>query len=104
MALAYALGIVVNFALQRALTFRQGRSEKSCGMFIGFAAVAVIGGAVTVSAALVFRYLLGFAALLGGGAATAAFFAGTVAASLVTYWMNARFVFASSGHSGQSDA
>jgi len=100
MVLAYALGIIVNFTLQHTLTFRLGPSDKSWSMFIGFVAVAAIGAAVTVAAALAFRYLLGFALLFGDFAGTAAFVAGTVIASLVTYWMNARFVFAAPKSSG----
>ena len=102
MAMAYALGIVVNFTLQHALTFRSGRSDKSWGMFLGFVAVAALGGAVTVAAALAFRYVLGFPLLFGELAGTAAFVAGTVIASVVTYWMNARFVFAGPKNSATS--
>lgn len=90
MVLAYCLGIVVNFTLQRALTFRS--TNRSWGMFSGFVLVALAGAAVTTASSLAFRYLV-FDHWFERWSPTLGFAGGNVVASVTTYVLNARFVF-----------
>ena len=93
MVLAYGLGIVINFTLQHSITFRMRREDKNARMFTGFVLVAIAGAGVTALVALSLRYLGNFDLLFGTYSGTAAFVAGNIAASVVTYWLNARHVF-----------
>lgn len=90
MALAYAIGIVVNFLLQRLLTFRT--LTRSWRMFHGFVLVAAVGAAVTLVSSLCFRYLL-FDFWIQRWSPTLGFVCGNVVASVSTYLLNATYVF-----------
>ena len=89
--LAYAFGIVLNYLLQRALTFRHASPDAR--QLASFVIVALIGAAATALLALVFRYGLPLDLWLGRWSPALAFAAAALASSLLTYWLNAQFVF-----------
>jgi putative flippase GtrA len=89
--LAYAFGIVLNYLLQRALTFRYASPDGRQLTF--FVIVALIGAIATALLALVFRYGLPLDLWWGRWSPALAFAAAALASSLLTYWLNAQFVF-----------
>ena len=90
---AYAVGIVVNFSLQKRFTFRMVQDGNDTEAFIGFVIVALVGAAATFLVAFALRYGLGLDLLMGSGAPTIAFLGATVLSSFLTYALNARYVF-----------
>jgi putative flippase GtrA len=92
-SLAYAFGIILSFLLQHAFTFKLSSIHRKWHMFTSFIVVALIGAASTSLLAMFFRYLLGLDLLLGKLSASIAFAAATCTSSILTYWLNARFVF-----------
>jgi len=90
---AYAVGIVVNFSLQKRFTFQTVRSRNDARAFLGFVIVALVGAITTFLAAFVLRYGLGLDRVAGSGAPTIAFLGATIASSFLTYALNARYVF-----------
>jgi putative flippase GtrA len=91
--MAYTLGIAINFTLQHSLTFRLAPAEKDPSMFAGFLVVALIGAGATAAVAALLRYGAGFEQLFGAWGGSAAFIVGNALASVLTYWLNARWVF-----------
>ena len=90
---AYAVGIVVNFSLQKRFTFQTVQSRKDARAFLGFVMVALVGAIATFLAAFVLRYGFLLDRVAGSGAPTIAFLGATVASSFLTYALNARYVF-----------
>jgi putative flippase GtrA len=91
--LAYLVGIVLSYILNRRLTFRQVGASTDPSAFAFFAAIALLGTFCTWAFSLLLRYGAHFNALLGGFAAAAAFALAAVISTLITYPLNARFVF-----------
>lgn len=90
---AYAVGVVVNFSLQKRFTFQTAQNRKGARVFLGFVMVALVGAITTFLAAFVLRYGLELDRVAGSGAPTIAFLGATVASSFLTYVLNARYVF-----------
>ena len=90
---AYAVGIVVNFSLQKQFTFRTVQNRNGNGAFLGFVMVAFVGAIATFLTAFALRYGLGLDRAVGSGAPTIAFFGAAVISSFLTYALNARYVF-----------
>jgi putative flippase GtrA len=87
---AYAIGVLISFALNRTFTF-EGRGNWS--RLPRFTAVALIGIGVSWVFAVLLRYGLPADRWFGARAPTAAFAASAVLTSLVTYPLNALLVF-----------
>lgn len=92
---AYTAGILLSFALNSELTFR--RVERPWAALPRFAAVALLGLGTTWALSLALRYGLALDAVLGPRADAAAFIVAALCASLLTYSLTARFVFAHAG-------
>ena len=101
--LAYAGGTILNYTLQGSFTFRQPSSTR---MLARFATVAVAGMCLSTVLAAALRYGLAFDALFGRFGPAAAFAAGALLASALTFSVNARLVFAAGPGTaaGASDA
>jgi putative flippase GtrA len=91
--LAYALGIVLAYTLNRRHTFDQRETSATCSRFALFALIALLGAFCTWLLSLLLRYGMHLNALLGEHAAAAAFALAALLSTLVTYPLNARFVF-----------
>jgi putative flippase GtrA len=88
----YAVAVVLSYAAQRSITFAH-KGGWSLAQLGAFTATALIGGVVTWLVALLVRYTLRLDQLLGPLSATLAFAVGAVTASVVTYLLQARFIF-----------
>jgi putative flippase GtrA len=88
----YAVAIIVSYAAQRSITFAH-RHEWSLAQVAAFAVTAVIGGGVTWLVAFAMRYGLRLDHFFGPLSPGLAFAFGAVAASGVTYFLQARFIF-----------
>jgi len=92
-ALAYMAGIAVSFMLNQRFTFFRDKATHTWSRFIPFVAVALVGLVCTWLISVALRYGLPLPALIGKSSAPVAFAAATVIASLITYPLNALFVF-----------
>ena len=79
--------------LNRRFTFSGNEAARGWSRFIPFVAVALVGLVCTWLISLALRYGLPLTALIGKSSAPVAFAAATVLASLITYPLNALFVF-----------
>jgi len=91
--LAYAAGIVLSYALNHRLTFRNSNRPGSVKKFLLFVSVALVGLASTWLLSITLRYGGPLHLVFGSAAATVAFAVATVLSSLLTYPLNAVFVF-----------
>ena len=89
----YALGIVLSFILQQTFTFRPDQQVHSWRKLLPFIVVALIGAVATLLLALLYRYGFAFDRLFGGFGPALAFAAATLTSSVLSFWLNARFVF-----------
>ncbi len=90
--LAYGIGILINFRLQTAFTFR--KDEGMClRVFSRFVLVACFGAVVTWACAFALRYGTSLDTAVGSASGTVAFAVGCFAASFTTFALNARYVF-----------
>lgn len=95
--LAYAFGITLGFLLNHRFTFDADGTSRNAGMFLRFVVVAVIGLVLTWLLSFTFRYAANLDAQIGPAAKPAAFAIAALLASLITYPLNARFVFSAAG-------
>ncbi len=98
MILGYVAGIIVSYLLNRRFTFVTAGAPRNWSRFAPFVGVAMVGLLCTWLLSLGLRYGLPLQALLGELSATVAFAVATVLSSLVTYPLNALFVFAKKGN------
>jgi putative flippase GtrA len=91
--LAYMVGIAVSFFLNHRFTFLGGAASRNWPRFMLFVAVALVGLVCTWLISLALRYGLPLPALIGKSSALVAFALATLLASLITYPLNALFVF-----------
>ncbi len=92
-AVAYTVGIVLSFLLNRRFTFGGDDGSRNWRIFSRSAAIAVVGLVATWLLALVLRYGTHLDARIGSAAKLVAFVAAALLSSLLTYPLNARFVF-----------
>jgi putative flippase GtrA len=92
-AFAYAVGIMLSFLLNHRFTFGGDDSSRNWRIFARFAAIAVVGLVATWLLALALRYGTHLDARIGSAAKLVAFVAAALLSSLLTYPLNARFVF-----------
>jgi putative flippase GtrA len=93
---AYAVGILVSFALHKHWTFRERLRAPAHPVghaLLRFTLIALTGMALTGALAVAVRYLLGLDTLVPGSAAAAAFVVASLLTSGVTYALNARLSF-----------
>jgi putative flippase GtrA len=95
--LGYIAGIVVRYLLNQGFTFEIGGAPRNWSRFLPFVGVAMVGLLCTWLMSLGLRYGLPLQALLGKSSATVAFAFATVLSSLITYPLNALFVFGKNG-------
>lgn len=93
--LAYAFGITVSFLLNRRFTFDGQGTSHNAGTFLRFVAIALVGLVLTWLLSFTFRYAANLDAQIGPAAKPTAFAVAALLASLLTYPLNARFVFGS---------
>jgi putative flippase GtrA len=93
--IAYSLGILSSFELNRRYTFRASGTSRQRDRFLPFIVCALVGLACTWALSLIFRYGLSLDAVIGVLARSVAFATATLLSSLLTYFLNARFVFSS---------
>jgi putative flippase GtrA len=91
--LAYAVGITLSFFLNLRFTFGGDASSRNWRNFFRFAAVAIVGLVSTWILALALRYGAHLDARIGSAAKLVAFATATFLSSVLTYTLNARFVF-----------
>jgi putative flippase GtrA len=92
-ALAYAVGIALSFLLNHRFTFDGNDSSRNWRSFSRFAAIALVGLVMTWLLALALRYGTHLDALIGSPAKLVSFATATFLSSMLTYPLNARFVF-----------
>jgi putative flippase GtrA len=90
---AYGFGIIASFTLQRLFTFRNDEGKRASGHFVLFVLVAMTGGALVALLSFVFRYALLNDSLFNQYTPTLAFIAATLLVSVLSYWVNAKYVF-----------
>lgn len=91
--LAYAVGITLSFFLNHRFTFGGDGSSRNWRVFLQFAAIAIAGLLSTWVLALALRYGTRLDARIGSAAKPVAFATAAFLSSLLTYPLNARFVF-----------
>lgn len=90
---AYALGIVMAYLLNRRHTFARHEAAASYWNFALFALIALLGALSTWLLSLALRYGAHLNERLGEYSAASAFALAALLSTLVTYPLNARFVF-----------
>jgi putative flippase GtrA len=96
-ALGYVAGIVVSYLLNQRFTFGKDKAARNWSRFLPFVGVAMVGLLSTWLMSLALRYGLPLQSLLGKSSASVAFAFATVLSSLITYPLNALFVFGKKG-------
>ena len=92
--LAYAIGIAISFWGNRRFTFQQLAAEQTGTKFAMFVVVALIGMLSTWLLSLALRYGLRLERFIGKpSSASVAFATAALLSSLITYPLNALFVF-----------
>ncbi len=91
--LAYAIGITLSFFLNHRFTFGGDDSSRNWRIFFQFVAIAILGLVSTWILALALRYGTHLDARIGSAAKPVAFATAALLSSLLTYPLNARFVF-----------
>ena len=89
----YVFGIVLSYVLQHRFTFKVSLGNSSWRRLGSFIAVALLGALTTWLLSLVFRYELGFDRIFGQLSGSMAFAVAAVTSSVLTYTLNALFVF-----------
>lgn len=100
-AFAYAVGILLSFLLNHRFTFNGDDSSRNWRIFSRFVGIALVGLITTWLLALALRYGAHLDTRIGSAARLVAFVTATLLSSLVTYPLNARFVFGGR-HSGMA--
>ena len=95
--LGYVAGIIVSYLLNQRFTFVKAGAPRKWSRFVPFVGVAMVGLLCTWLMSLGLRYGLPLQALIGKSSATVAFALATALSSLITYPLNALFVFAKKG-------
>jgi putative flippase GtrA len=95
--IAYAVGITISFFLNHRFTFGGDGSSRNWRAFIHFVAIAIVGLISTWILSLALRYGTHLDALIGPAAKLVAFATATLLSSMLTYPLNARFVFGGRG-------
>lgn len=93
---AYAFGIIASFILQSRFIFNKQAEDASGSQFVRFVVIAMAGGGLVAILSFLLRYafLVNLTvAILNQYAATIAFVTATLLVSLISYWVNATFVF-----------
>ena len=90
---AYAIGITLSFFLNHRFTFGGDDSSRKWQNFCQFAAIAVVGLVLTWILALGLRYGTHLDVHIGRAARPVAFATAALLSSVLTYPLNARFVF-----------
>ena len=91
---AYTVGIVVSFMLNSRYTFRQKHARRDWSSFPRFGAVAIVGMIATWLISLLLRFAVNLEPVFGQLSGTVAFIGAALLASLLTYPLNAKLVFA----------
>jgi putative flippase GtrA len=90
---AYALGILLSFLLNRRFTFQSSNADRDWSKFGVFVAVALVGLVSTWAFSLALRYGLPLQESFGQASATVAFATAALLSSAITYPLSALFVF-----------
>jgi putative flippase GtrA len=93
-AMAYAVGITLSFFLNHRFTFGGDERSRNWRVFVLFVVIAIAGLFSTWILSLTLRYGTHLDAHIGRAAKPVAFATATLLSSLLTYPLNARFVFA----------
>ena len=91
--LAYTIGTIINYLLQRIFTFKINKSSFDWVTFLNFSLVSVLGAVVTSIFSFIYRYCLNFDYIFLNYSATIAFGMASITASVFTYSTNALFTF-----------
>ena len=95
--LAYAIGILLSFLLNRRFTFQTRGTNRDWSKFLLFVAIAIAGLVSTWLLSLTLRYGLRLDAWSGEASAAIAFAAAALLSSAITYPLSALFVFRGRG-------
>ncbi len=90
---AYGFGIIASFTLQRVFTFQYDREKRTRDHFLPFTFVAIAGGVLVALLSFLFRYALSFDSFLNQYAASVAFMTASILVSVLSYWVNVKYVF-----------
>ncbi len=90
---AYGFGIIASFTLQRLFTFRDHGDRRARDYFVLFTLVAIAGGVLVALLSFVFRYALLADSLFNQYAPSVAFITASLLVSVLSYWVNAKYVF-----------
>ena len=89
----YVFAIMLSFTMQRFFTFQPRQQHSKEKMFACYTLVAITGGISTAVLSFIFRYTLQLDLFLYEYSGATAFAAAALASSVLTYWLNVRFVF-----------
>jgi putative flippase GtrA len=89
----YAFGIVLSYVLQHRITFKADLRKSTWRRLSAFITVALVGALASWLLSLSLRYGLGFDKLFGRLSGSLAFAVAAVSSSVLTYALNALFVF-----------
>jgi putative flippase GtrA len=92
-ALAYALGIALSYVLNSRFTFRAANRVHDWRRLAAFITIAGVGMVSTWILSLTIRYVTPVGTIFGRASAAAAFAFAALLSSLLTYPLNARWVF-----------
>jgi putative flippase GtrA len=92
---AYVFGIALSYVLHRSITFKQSTSAPRKSI-VKFVLVQLVGMQATVGLSVLLRWAFGLGLTSPEFVKSAAFAMAALATSLLTYTLNARFVFAGS--------
>lgn len=91
--LVYMTGVLAGFTFHSRYTFVAQGEDQRRRRIAAFALISLLGALLTSVLSAVLRFALDMDLLIGKFASPAAFVAAALAASVLTYWLNARLVF-----------
>jgi len=92
-AIVYAIGVLAGFILHHRFTFQDTVVVLRWHRLGQFFAIAVLGALLTSGLSVFIRFVLNIDRVVGEFAGATAFVVAALTVSVVTYWLNARFVF-----------
>ena len=92
--LVYVTGVLTGFSFHSRYTFLEQATGRPQRQITGFAMISLLGALLTSVLSTILRFALDLDRVIGRHASTAAFIAAALVASILTYWLNARLIFA----------
>lgn len=94
--ISYTLGVIISYILNTRFTFRKDKSDRTLTTkyrFAYFTLVSLFGVVSTTVFSFFFRYVSEFNIIFGKAGDTFAFALGAVLTSVITFFLNSKYVF-----------